>query len=167
MQQLLSKKASTTDGSFITELFLQHLPTNVHTVLASNGDKSNLEEVAHLADKIIEVAAPSITSVTTPQPTAEVDQLHAEIAGLRKLIRALLQQGDSIMFEHPTHVSLICLLNLFFVGNAGDFTQSVNHHVQDREMSRPATSSNKCCWSSTKLPLLCYGPSTESPLLCY
>ena len=40
----------------------------------------------NLADKIIKVAVPSITSVTTPQLTVEVDQLCAEIAGLRKLI---------------------------------------------------------------------------------
>lgn len=89
MQQLLGEKASSTDGSFIRELFLQRLPTNVRMVLASTGDKSNLEELAQLADKITEVAAPSIASVTAPQLTAEVDQLRAEIAGLRKLIRDL------------------------------------------------------------------------------
>ena len=58
-------------------------------VLASTGDKSNLEELAQLADKIIDVAALSIPSKTEPQLSAEVDQFRGEIAGLRKLIRAL------------------------------------------------------------------------------
>ena len=89
MQQLLGEKASSIDGSFIREVFLQRLPTNVCMVLVSIGDNSNLEELAELADKIIKVAAPSNAFVTAPQLTAEMDQLRAEIAGLRKLIRAL------------------------------------------------------------------------------
>ena len=89
MQQLLGEKASSTDGPFIRELFLQYLPTNVHTVLASTADKNNLKELAQLEVKIIKVAALSIASVIVPHHTAEVDQLCAEIAGLGKLIRTL------------------------------------------------------------------------------
>ena len=35
MQQLLGKRASTTDSTFLRELFLQRLPPNVRMVLAS------------------------------------------------------------------------------------------------------------------------------------
>ena len=46
MQQLLGDKASTTDGAFMRELFLQRLPANVHMVLASTPDTGNLEELS-------------------------------------------------------------------------------------------------------------------------
>ena len=45
MQQLLGDKASTTDGAFLHELFLQRLLANVHIVLASTPDNGNLEEL--------------------------------------------------------------------------------------------------------------------------
>ena len=51
MQQLLGEKASSTNGSFIRELFLQRLLTNVRMVLAPTRDKNNLEELAQLAEK--------------------------------------------------------------------------------------------------------------------
>ena len=90
MQQLLGEKATTTDGSIIKELFMQRLPTNVRMVLAAASEKTPLEELATLADKIMEVALPSIATVATPpQATSEVEHLRAENASLRKQISAL------------------------------------------------------------------------------
>ena len=66
MQQLLGEKAVTTDGSLIKELFMQRLPSNVRMVLAAASEKTPLEELAALADKIMEVALPSIATVATP-----------------------------------------------------------------------------------------------------
>ena len=71
MQQLLGDKMGMTDGSFLRELFLQCLPANVHMVLTSTGDK----ELAQVADKIVEVAVPSVSAVSVPQLTTEVEQL--------------------------------------------------------------------------------------------
>ena len=59
MQQLLGDKATSIDGFFLRELFLQRLPANICMVLASTPNTSTLEEVAQLADKIIKVAAPT------------------------------------------------------------------------------------------------------------
>ena len=55
MQQLLGDHAGITDSTFLRELFLQRLPSNVRMVL---------EELAELADKITEVAAPTIAATT-------------------------------------------------------------------------------------------------------
>lgn len=66
MQQLLGDKTTTVDSSFIRELILQCLPSNVRMVLASAGDDMALEELAQLADRITDVAVPSIATVTLP-----------------------------------------------------------------------------------------------------
>ena len=58
MQQLLGDTPGITDGSFIHKLFLQWLLANVRMVLASTSDSVSLDELAQLADKIVEVAGP-------------------------------------------------------------------------------------------------------------
>ena len=63
MQQLLGDKATTTDGAFMQELFLQRLPSNVRMVLASTPDTGNITQLTQLADKVMEVAAPTISSI--------------------------------------------------------------------------------------------------------
>ena len=54
MQQLLGEKASTTDSTFLRELFLQQLPANVRMVLASTAVATSLDQLATLADRIME-----------------------------------------------------------------------------------------------------------------
>ena len=70
MQQLLGDRAGSTDTAFLRELFLQCLPANVRMVLASTGTSVSLDEMAELADKVMEVAAPSISAVTTSVTTS-------------------------------------------------------------------------------------------------
>ena len=90
MQQLLGEKAVTMDGSLIKELFMQRLLTNVCMVLVAASEKTPLEELAALADKIMEVALPSIATAATPQQATSVDDtLCAENASLWKQILAL------------------------------------------------------------------------------
>ena len=91
MQQLLGDKAGATDESLLRELFLQRLPTNVRMVLASTGDSVTLGDLAQLADKITEVAAPSVSSVTSPQLTCptEIEQLRADVTSLTKLVKSM------------------------------------------------------------------------------
>ena len=60
MQQLLDDTLTTTDAnSFLCELFLQRLPANVRMVLASTDSSMDLNKLAELADKVIEVATPT------------------------------------------------------------------------------------------------------------
>ena len=79
------------DGNFLKELFLQRLPSQVRMVLASTRDGTPIEDLAQLADKIIEVAAPPIVSTVTT-PSADTEQLRSEIASLTKLVSSLQQQ---------------------------------------------------------------------------
>ena len=82
MQQLMGDKVSTTDNSFLRELFLQRLPANVRMVLAST-ETNELQDLAQLADKVMEVGAPTVSSVRTTNSSFEIVQLRSEIADLR------------------------------------------------------------------------------------
>lgn len=77
MQQLLGDRASVADSTFLRELFLQRLPSNVRMVLAATSPTTTLDEIAELADKIVEVAAPTISSTTAhpfPELLTEIDR---------------------------------------------------------------------------------------------
>ena len=57
MQQLLGDHPGF-DASFLRELFLQRLPPNVRMVLASSPEGTTLDQLAEMADKVMEVASP-------------------------------------------------------------------------------------------------------------
>ena len=57
-------------------------------VLASSGDMP-LEALATLANKVVEVASPSVFSVNVAPLTSEVGQLRSKVAQLREMIAAL------------------------------------------------------------------------------
>ena len=105
IQQLLGEHASTTDSTFIRELFLQRLPSNVRIILASTSTTSSLNELAELADKILDVSVPSVSAFQRPPPpqlTAEVDQLHAEVTRLQELVKSLTPHQRSSNRRPPT-----------------------------------------------------------------
>ena len=77
------------DSSFLRELFLQCLPANIRMVLASSLDTANLEDLAQLADKIVEVAASSISAVSATHLSDEFERLRAEVTSLRKVVDSL------------------------------------------------------------------------------
>ena len=90
MQQLLGEKAGTVDGSFLRELFLQRLPTNVRMVLASSVEQVDIEGLAALADCIVEVA-PDRAICSTEQPPdvlSELSQQRSEVAELRRMLHS-------------------------------------------------------------------------------
>ena len=97
MQQLLGDRAGATDSTFLRELFLQRLPSNVRMVLASTSATTSLEALAELADKIAEVAAPTIAATTTPpaspQLLAEIQQLRTEVKQLQNSVHTLSRQS--------------------------------------------------------------------------
>ncbi len=67
MQQLLGDRRGI-DTSFLQELFLHRLPQSVRMVLASTPEGTDLSTLAEMADKIMEVAAPSgsVAALNTP-----------------------------------------------------------------------------------------------------
>ena len=68
------------------ELFLQRLPPNVRMVLALTPDTGNITELAQLADKVMEVAAPSVSGINTH---TEFEQLRQEVAELKIMMQTL------------------------------------------------------------------------------
>ena len=99
MQQLLGDAAGPNpDNKFLRELFLQRLPSQVRMVLASAGDMS-LEALAQLADKIAEVATPSVSTLNLSPLTAEVEQLRSEVARLQDMLASV--QLASLR-QHPS-----------------------------------------------------------------
>ena len=89
LQQLLGDAAGPNpDNTFLRELFLQRLPGHIRMVLASSGDMP-LEALATLADKVMEVASPSVSFVNVVPLTSEVGQLRSEVAQLWEMLAAL------------------------------------------------------------------------------
>ena len=66
MQQLLGDKLGTSAdaNSFLRELFLQRLPANVRMVLASTDSSMDLDKLADMANKVMEVATSTIATVS-------------------------------------------------------------------------------------------------------
>ena len=93
MQQLLGDSAAATDSAFVRGLFLQRLPANVRMVLASTADSTSLEDLAHLADRIVDAAPSPISAIDDtrppPPPASEVEQLRSEVSRLADLVTAL------------------------------------------------------------------------------
>ena len=100
MQQLLGDKASTADPLFLRELFLQRLPPQVRMVLASTKETEDLEALASLADRVVEVATPSVSSIETSQLSAEVEQLRTEITSLKSLVKSLSSLSTPSQRKH-------------------------------------------------------------------
>ena len=84
MKQLLWDKALSADKSFLCELFLQQLPPHVCMVLASSKDADDLKMLAVLADKVVKVSVPTVSTPDTPSLSVEVEQLWAGIASLKR-----------------------------------------------------------------------------------
>ena len=112
MQQLLGDKAASTDSSFLRELFLQRMPGNIRMVLASTADTVSLEELATLADKVMDVTTPSIAAVHPPQIVTDVELLRAEVSRLTEVISSFTssrqprRSGRSPSPRPPTDSSL-------------------------------------------------------------
>ena len=92
MQQLLGDKLGTSAdaNTFVRELFLQRLPPNVRMVLASADATMDLNKLADMADKVMEVATPTVSAITdTRADSSEVKQLREEVARLADLVASL------------------------------------------------------------------------------
>ena len=92
MRQLLGDKLGSSDdaNSFLRELFMQRLPTNVRVVLASTDPSMDLDKLADMADKVLEVATPSIAAISDPHPdNSKVHKLREEVAHLADLVSSL------------------------------------------------------------------------------
>ena len=84
IQQLLGNMAGTVDPTLLRELFLQRLPTNVRMVITPSAGALSLDQLAQLADRIVEASpTPTIaTTNTTAQLTDQVSELTRRLEDL-------------------------------------------------------------------------------------
>ena len=91
MRQLLGDKTPTAvDDVLFRELFLQCLPTTVRMVLASSPLATSMDELASLADCVMEtqlVANPTVSTVNSTT-SAELVQLQEEVQHLKQSLNA-------------------------------------------------------------------------------
>ena len=135
MQQLLGDRASTTDSTFLRELFLQRLPSHVRMVLAS-ATTATLDDLAELADKVVEVAAPTVAATSaTPFPDIlkEIEQLRAEVQKLQTSVKTLARQSRGRSHSRSRHHSpapqeqTTCWYHQKYGSNAKKCTPSCNY----------------------------------------
>ncbi|XP_030846942.1 uncharacterized protein LOC115926400 [Strongylocentrotus purpuratus] len=113
MRQLLGE--STLEEGILKQLFLQRLPNNVRIILASSSDSVSIEQLAELADRILEISSPfslsavectpasTTVSSSPPQVSAEVQQLSRQVTQLTAQVQALtssLQEDRRSRSQH-------------------------------------------------------------------
>ena len=88
MQHLLGDHTAKTN---LRELFLQRLSPNVKMVLASSG---NTMDLADMANKVIEVAAPSISAISQQPPSFDnqLKQLWTDVSRFVDLVASLTRE---------------------------------------------------------------------------
>ena len=95
MQQLLGGKlgSSSDTNSILRELFLQRLPANVRMVLASMDMSMDISKLADMADKVMEVATPTVSAIADASferiEAGEMKKLREDVARLTDLIASL------------------------------------------------------------------------------
>jgi len=128
MHQLLGDRAGL-DETFLRELFLQRLPSDVRMVLAVSPNNVPLESLAELADRVTEVSTQRVaivTPATTPsnchtnqpslatpvaavdnhQPTsADFERILSELAKLQMTVKSLTKARNSTPSRRPRHNS--------------------------------------------------------------
>ena len=98
MRQLLGDKLgmSTDANSFIREFFLQRLPANVRIVLASADAATDINQLADMADKIMDVTPPTVATLSgtcsAHAEASDVQQLREEVTRLADLVASLTTQ---------------------------------------------------------------------------
>ena len=86
------------EDGILRQLFLQRLPTNTQRILASTADNISLDELAVLADRILEVAPsqPSVAAIATTSQSAstvtEIEALRNQVNNLTNQVAALVNQ---------------------------------------------------------------------------
>ena len=91
------------DEAFLRELFLQRLPSNVRMVLASTQSDTPINELAQLADKIIEVAIPEVTVHARPCRLSP-ERLKAACLEFEHMLQQGIIHPSSSSWASPLHM---------------------------------------------------------------
>ena len=98
MRQLVGE--AVLDPKILRALFIQKLPSSVQQIVVTAGEEVELEAMAEMAEKIIEVTTPQISKVSVPDQSSasgsEVALLREEVQQLKRMLSGLsLQQQGS------------------------------------------------------------------------
>lgn len=96
MNSLLGERAASFDQSLLKQLFLQRLPATAQMILAS-ASTLQLQQLAELADKIIEVSPQSISAMPSAPPLAPAP------------LTAAVRQGNPVQAP-PSSENAFCML---------------------------------------------------------
>lgn len=88
MQQLLGDKQL--DGSLLRELFVSRLPPPVHMILSSAPDAISVDDLAKMADKVVESTKPAIIHHVAPKENdTSLSRLEEQLTKLIAAVSAL------------------------------------------------------------------------------
>ena len=92
------------DDSLLRELFLQRLPTHTQMVLAASTADVPLDDLADMADRVMDVAptVPRLVAAAATSPAVQVEQLREEMAALRSEVRWLNRASSHSPVKHST-----------------------------------------------------------------
>ena len=101
MEQLLGENKL--EERILRQLFLQRLPQNVQLILASSSDTVDLEQLAIIADKILEVASPptvanstEVNAISSSRSLEKrIDELQSQVSELTALVHGLVTNEQS------------------------------------------------------------------------
>ena len=95
MRQLLGENRL--EDRILCQLFLQRLPVNAQLILASTAEAVPLEQLASLADKILEVATPTVATLASPTPALPTN--NQDLSDLRCQVNNLTSQVHSLVAQ--------------------------------------------------------------------
>ncbi|BHF65590.1 hypothetical protein SprV_0200860300 [Sparganum proliferum] len=137
------------DDKFVKEVFLERLPADVQTILASGSQDLTVSQLAEMADRMIEVQrlqSPSVAQISTSSPTRFIDHVLRGLPFVCAYIDDLLVASRNEE-EHKEHLALMFdrLDKFGVVINPSECVLgvpslvSLSHHV-DSEVLRPLSS---------------------------
>ena len=94
------------DDALLRELFLTRLPNNVRMVLTPSGTSISLDNLAEMADRIMEVSTPTMATVHVPPAPTELDSLRTEVRQLREMLKSLSSPSRNFRHRSPTPTRL-------------------------------------------------------------
>ncbi|XP_064485159.1 uncharacterized protein LOC135397484 [Ornithodoros turicata] len=136
MQGLLGERALSFDASLLKQLFLQRLPTTVQMILAS-ASTLPLQELADLADKILEVSLPSISAVPAAPPLPSAVSPAASSPSAQ--VRLTSPSGDSIAQLREDFGRLSAMVASVLSSRAPSNTDPVSPRRRRRDPPRSAS----------------------------
>ena len=129
-------------------------------VLTSTGNTMSLEALAQMADKIVEVATPTISAINAPIFHRKWTSYGRKLHTSERLSPPLTHHRvapDPLAQEdaRPAHTQPILLLPLVgIIDGLGKKLANATHLVTIRETSRPVASGDERYWPTIKSPLL-------------